>query len=106
MILDQVINPQCELGIHAKLHLEIEKQNKYVLTSNMEEKRDTNMRGLECMVKHERGEKKASEKHKQLANFIKETHNHLRSESEIHGPEEAWKMHVAQGEKLKVIKVC
>lgn len=49
--------------------------------------------------------KKASEQHKQLANFIKGIHGQLRNDYEIFGAEEAWKNHVSQNEKLKVTRL-
>ena len=54
------------------------------------------------IVFEKKSEKKASDKHKELATFIKEIHSQLRTDSEIYGAEEAWKMHVTQTEKLKV----
>ncbi|OXU29011.1 hypothetical protein TSAR_005139 [Trichomalopsis sarcophagae] len=56
----------------------------------MEEKR-----GVERKI-----ERKASEKHKQLANFIKEIHTQLRIDSEKYGAEETWKTHITQNDKL------
>lgn len=46
--------------------------------------------------------KKATEKHKNLANFIKETHNQLYNEAKAFGAEEAWKIHLSKNEILKV----
>ncbi|XP_011503705.1 PREDICTED: probable methyltransferase BTM2 homolog [Ceratosolen solmsi marchali] len=45
--------------------------------------------------------KRISEKQKQLANFIKKLHAELRSEYEILGIDEAWKIHVTKSEQLK-----
>lgn len=57
-------------------------------------------------VKHQknsqRNEKKVSEKHKQLANYIKGIHSQLRNDSEVYGAEEAWKKHVMRNQELKV----
>lgn len=39
---------------------------------------------------------------KQLAEFIKATHNNLRRESEIYGADEAWRRHVARSDVLEV----
>lgn len=50
-----------------------------------------------------KSETKASEKHKQLANFIKSVHSQLRNDCEKHGASEAWNMHTLQEEKLHVI---
>ncbi|XP_015593834.1 S-adenosylmethionine sensor upstream of mTORC1 [Cephus cinctus] len=42
----------------------------------------------------------ASEEHKVLADFIKNTHSNLRKESQIHGATVAWRKHVEQKEIL------
>lgn len=47
-------------------------------------------------------EKKVSEKHKHLANYIKGIHAQLRTESEIYGAEEAWKKHIERNQELAV----
>lgn len=56
--------------------------------------------------KHEsftrKSEKKVSEKHKHLANYIKGIHSQLRKESKIYGAEEAWKKHIERDQVLKV----
>lgn len=44
----------------------------------------------------------ASEKHKELAGLIKNTHNRLREESKIYGANEAWSRHLARTKDLKV----
>lgn len=44
----------------------------------------------------------ASNEHKDLAAFIKSIHSNLRQESHIYGPDEAWKRHVAESDRLQV----
>ncbi|XP_012259101.2 S-adenosylmethionine sensor upstream of mTORC1 isoform X1 [Athalia rosae] len=43
----------------------------------------------------------ASTEHKDLAAFIKGIHSNLRRESQIYGPEEAWKRHLAESDTLQ-----
>lgn len=43
-----------------------------------------------------------SEKHKELAAFIKNTHNRLREESRIYGANEAWSRHLSKTKELQV----
>ncbi|XP_046750572.1 S-adenosylmethionine sensor upstream of mTORC1 [Diprion similis] len=43
----------------------------------------------------------ASTEHKDLAAFIKSVHSNLRKESQIYGPEAAWRRHVAESETLQ-----
>ncbi|XP_014206107.1 probable methyltransferase BMT2 homolog [Copidosoma floridanum] len=61
----------------------------------MEEKREIDVKTDRKKVN------KASEKHKQLAHFIKSVHTQLRKDSEVFGAKEAWNTHIAQKEKLK-----
>ncbi|XP_014234402.1 probable methyltransferase BMT2 homolog [Trichogramma pretiosum] len=58
------------------------------------------------MYNVEKTEKKATEQHKRLANFIKGTHGQLRNNSKIYGAIEAWKRHIAEKEKLKEYAEC
>ncbi|XP_046627771.1 S-adenosylmethionine sensor upstream of mTORC1 [Neodiprion virginianus] len=43
----------------------------------------------------------ASTEHKDLAAFIKSVHSNLRKESQIYGPETAWRRHVAESDTLQ-----
>jgi hypothetical protein len=53
-------------------------------------------------IEFEKTNNKASEEHKKLANFIKQIHAELRSESEILGIDKAWQKHISKNEQLKV----
>ncbi|XP_015123547.1 S-adenosylmethionine sensor upstream of mTORC1 [Diachasma alloeum] len=43
----------------------------------------------------------ASEEHKKLSAFIKETHSRLRQECQLYGPQEAWSRHLSRTKDLK-----
>ncbi|XP_063978564.1 S-adenosylmethionine sensor upstream of mTORC1 [Diachasmimorpha longicaudata] len=43
----------------------------------------------------------ASEEHKKLSTFIKETHSRLRQECQVYGPKEAWNRHLSRTKDLQ-----